>query len=102
MVSEATELAAAAGHRNPEVGLAAVVALRQLLDQMEALQVKSAREDGWTWERIATTLGVTRQSVHRKYAGRRLPGRRRHSLASLAVARKHHRVHCPAATPAVT
>jgi len=44
---------------------------------LEALQVKAAREDGWTWERIATALGVTRQSVHRKYAGRRLPGRRR-------------------------
>jgi hypothetical protein len=76
-MSEAIDLATAAGHRDPEVGLAAVAALRQLLEQLEALQVKAAREDGWTWERIATALGVTRQSVHRKYAGRRLPGRRR-------------------------
>jgi hypothetical protein len=76
-VSEAIQLAEAAGHRDPEVGLAAVVALRQLLEQLEALQVKAAREQGWAWERIATALGVTRQSVHHKYAGRRMPGRRR-------------------------
>lgn len=73
---EATHLAAAATHDDPEIGLAAVVALRQLLDQLEALQVVSARAHGWTWERIAGALGVTRQSVHKKYAARRLPGRR--------------------------
>jgi hypothetical protein len=71
------QLAAAAAHDDPEIGLAAVVALRQLLDQLEALQVNSAREHGWTWQRIADALGVTRQSVHYKYAVRRLPGRRR-------------------------
>lgn len=75
-MAEATQLAADAAHDDPEVGLAAVVALRQLLDQLEALQVASARSHGWTWERIAGTLGVTRQSVHKKYAGRRLSGRR--------------------------
>jgi hypothetical protein len=75
-MSEAIELAAAAAHDDPEIGLAAVVALRELLDQLEALQVSSARSHGWTWERIATALGVTRQSVHKKYATRRLPGRR--------------------------
>jgi hypothetical protein len=75
-MSEATQLAAAA-HDDPEIGLAAVVALRQLLDQLEALQVVAAREHGWTWQRIADALGVTRQSVHHKYATPRLPGRRR-------------------------
>jgi hypothetical protein len=73
---EATQLAAAAAHDDPEVGLAAIVALRELLDQLEALQVASARAHGWTWERIAQALGITRQSVHKKYAARRLPGRR--------------------------
>lgn len=48
-----------------------------MVDQLEALQVKVAREDGWTWERIADALGITRQSVHRKYASRLFPGRRR-------------------------
>ena len=75
-MDQATELAEAAAHDDPEVGLAAVVALRGLLDQLEALQVNAAREQGWTWERIAQALGVTRQSVHKKYAGRRLRGRR--------------------------
>jgi hypothetical protein len=75
-MSEATQLAAAAAHDDPAIGLTAVVALRQLLDQLEALQVSSARSHGWTWERIAAALGVTRQSVHKKYATRRLPGRR--------------------------
>ena len=70
-MSEATQLAAAAAHDDPAIGLAAVVALRQLLDQLEALQVSSARAQGWTWERIAAALGVTRQSVHKKYATRR-------------------------------
>lgn len=71
-VDQATELAAAADHDDPEVGLAAVVALRGLLDQLEALQVKAAREQGWTWERIAQALGITRQSAHKKYEGGRL------------------------------
>jgi hypothetical protein len=73
---EKTHLAPATTHDDPEIGLAAVVALRQLLDQLEALQVASARSHGWTWERIAAALGITRQSVHKKYASRRLPGRR--------------------------
>ncbi|SHN48168.1 hypothetical protein [Cryptosporangium aurantiacum] len=76
-MGNATQLAAAAAHDDPEVGLAAIVALRELLDQLEALQVSSARSQGWTWERIAATLGITRQSVHRKYGARRFPGRRR-------------------------
>jgi ATP-dependent Clp protease ATP-binding subunit ClpA len=33
--------------------------------------VSTARSHGWTWDRIATALGVTRQSVHKKYATRR-------------------------------
>jgi hypothetical protein len=75
-MSEATQLGGAAAQDDPEIGLAAVVALRQLLDQLEALQVASARSHGWTWERIAAALGITRQSVHKKYARRRLHGRR--------------------------
>jgi DNA-directed RNA polymerase specialized sigma24 family protein len=75
-VDRTTDLAEAATHDDPEVGLAAVVALRGLLGQLEALQVKAAREQGWTWERIAQALGITRQSVHKKYAGGRRRGRR--------------------------
>jgi hypothetical protein len=47
-----------------------VAALRRLLDELEAMQVSSARAQGWTWQAIAAALGVRRQSVHKKHAGR--------------------------------
>jgi predicted hydrolase (HD superfamily) len=65
-----TELAAALDSRDPATGLAAVAALRRLLDELEAVQVSSARAQGWTWQAIAAALGVRRQSVHKKHAGR--------------------------------
>ncbi|AOW89043.1 hypothetical protein BC342_23795 [Streptomyces olivaceus] len=48
----------------------AVAALSRLLEQLEAVQVCSARHQGWSWREIATELGVGRQAVHKKY-GRR-------------------------------
>jgi len=65
-----TELAAAVDSRDPVTGLAAVAALRRLLDELESLQVSNARAQGWTWQAIAAALGVRRQSVHKKHAGR--------------------------------
>ena len=64
-------MAAATGSQDPEVGLAAVAALRGLVEVLEALQVENARAKGWSWQRIAARLGVTQQAVHHKYAGRR-------------------------------
>ena len=60
---------------DPRVGLRAVAALRQLLEQLEALQVDNARAKGWSWQGIAEILGVSRQAVHKKHAAR-LRGRR--------------------------
>jgi hypothetical protein len=65
-----TELATAVDSRDPATGLAAVAALRRLLDELEAVQVSNARAQGWTWQAIAAALGVRRQSVHKKHAGR--------------------------------
>ena len=65
-----TELAVAVDSQDPATGLAAVAALRRLLDELEAVQVSSARAQGWTWQAIAAALGVRRQSVHKKHAGR--------------------------------
>lgn len=76
-MSQATKLASAAGDADPKVGLRAVAALRKLLEQLEALQVRNARAAGWSWQEIANGLGVTRQAVHKKHAGGRLLGRRR-------------------------
>lgn len=69
-MSDATKLALAAGDRDPTVGLRAVAALRTLLEQLEAVQVRRARVNGWSWQEIADGLGVSRQAVHKKY-GRR-------------------------------
>jgi hypothetical protein len=76
-MTEATKLAGAASARDPQTGLRAVVALRKLLEQIEALQVRNAREQGWSWQDIADELDVSRQAVHKKHAGRRVLGRRR-------------------------
>ena len=65
-----TELAAAVDSPDPATGLAAVAALRKLTDELEALHVRNARIQGWSWEAIASSLGVRRQSVHKKHARR--------------------------------
>lgn len=52
---------------DPAVGLRAVGALRRLAEQLEAVHVASAREQGWSWEQIGDALGVSRQSAHAKY-----------------------------------
>ncbi len=65
-----TELAAAVDSPDPATGLAAVAALRKLTDELEALHVRNARVMGWSWEAIASSLGVRRQSVHKKHARR--------------------------------
>ncbi|MGK5732285.1 hypothetical protein [Streptomyces sp. URMC 124] len=55
---------------DPHVGLRAVAALRRLVERLEALQVDSARRQGWSWEEIGAALGVSRQAVHKKHARR--------------------------------
>ena len=66
-MTKATDLAARAGDRDPRVGLRAVAALRRLLEQLESVQVRSARDQGWSWQEIAAELGVSRQAVHKKH-----------------------------------
>lgn len=55
---------------DPEIGLRAVRALRELAERLEALQVANARRSGWSWQEIATVLGVSRQAVHKKHRDR--------------------------------
>jgi DNA-directed RNA polymerase specialized sigma24 family protein len=68
------EIAEGAAGTDPDAGLRAVAALRALAERLEVLQVQNARALGWSWQDIAQRLGVTKQTVHRKY-GRRLGGR---------------------------
>jgi hypothetical protein len=66
-VDEARRIVEAATGRDPEIGLAAVVALRGLVEVLEALQVDHARAQGWSWRDIARRLGVSKQAVHYKH-----------------------------------
>jgi hypothetical protein len=52
---------------DPAIGLRASLALHRLAERVEANQVASAREKGWSWQQIGDALGITRQSVHTKY-----------------------------------
>ena len=69
-MESALELAEGAASTDPDIGLRAVAALRALAERLEALQVDSARKLGWSWQDIATRLGVTKQAVHRKHRQR--------------------------------
>jgi predicted DNA-binding protein (UPF0251 family) len=71
-MSQATKLAGAAGGQDPRIGLRSVAALRKLVEQLEALQVRNARGLGWSWQEIADELGVSRQAVHKKHARARI------------------------------
>ena len=48
---------------DPAIGLRASLALHRLAERVEANQVASARENGWSWQQIGDALGVTRQSA---------------------------------------
>jgi hypothetical protein len=74
---EMATLATATSSRDPEVGLRAVAALRGLLEVVEALQVDNARANGWSWQDIASRLGVSKQAVHQKHGPRSRPRQER-------------------------
>ncbi|GGD73857.1 HTH domain-containing protein [Microbacterium murale] len=44
--------------------------LRREISRIEEAQVRRARNAGYSWQAIASALGVTKQAAHRKY-GRR-------------------------------
>jgi hypothetical protein len=73
-MSEMAELAEQVGSEDPEVGLAGVRALRDLVERLEDLHVQAARSQGWSWSEIGGALGVSKQAVHKKHGdgGRRL------------------------------
>jgi ribosome-binding protein aMBF1 (putative translation factor) len=71
------ELLESGASRDPAVGLRAVAALRRLVEELESLQIRNARDQGWSWADIAQHVGVSKQAVHKKHAGRLPPGSRR-------------------------
>jgi predicted transcriptional regulator len=73
-----SEVVTQTASEDPEIGLRAVASLRALVDAVEELQVRQARELGWSWQQIAGLLGVSKQAVHQKHG--RDKRRRRQSL----------------------
>ena len=69
-MESALAITEAASGSDPDTGLRAVAALRELTERLEILQVDNARSRGWTWQQVAARLGVTKRTVHRKH-GRR-------------------------------
>jgi len=66
-MSAIADLDRAARGSDLDTALRAVARLRRLLEQLEVDQVAAARRAGWSWQEIAVRLGVTKQTVHRKY-----------------------------------
>jgi len=52
---------------NPIAELAAVREAKSALSRREEVAVRRARHVGLSWAEIGTLLGVTRQTMHRKY-----------------------------------
>ena len=47
--------------------LAAIAESRRALSRREEVAVRRARHVGLSWAEIGTLLGVTKQTIHRKY-----------------------------------
>ena len=76
-MEQATEVVTQTASADPAIGLRGVASLRALLEAVEELQVRRARDRGWSWQQIAELLGVSKQAVHQKYGkGDRRPRRR--------------------------
>ena len=77
MTAEPSDVVAQTASDDPEIGLRGVASLRALVEAVEELQVRRARELGWSWQQIATLLGVSKQAVHQKHGSGERPRRRR-------------------------
>ena len=55
------------GDNSPFDELSAVREAKRDLTRREEVAVRRARHAGLSWEEIGTLLGVTRQTIHRKY-----------------------------------
>ncbi|HEU5126408.1 MAG TPA: helix-turn-helix domain-containing protein [Glycomyces sp.] len=73
---ELAALAAATADEDPIQGLKALGRIQAETERLEAVLVRRARNNGSSWAQIAAVLGVSKQAVHKKHAGRGLLGGR--------------------------
>lgn len=73
-LDELLAAARATAGENAIAGLAAAAVVRREIERVEAVLVRRARNGGATWAEIAAVLGVSKQAVHKKYAGRGILG----------------------------
>ena len=73
---EPSDVVTETGSEDPEVGLRAVASLRALVETVEELQVRRARELGWSWQQIAAPLGISKQAAHQRFGAAERRGRR--------------------------
>jgi hypothetical protein len=85
--SEAQLLRIATRRGDPDAALTAIAELRRRLDTWEAAHVDEAVGAGWSWQRVADSLGVTRQAAHSRHARRS-----RQAQGRLVVAGRARRV----------
>ena len=55
---------------NPLESILAARRARKLLAWLEAYTVDRARDEGWSWGRIAQYLGIAKQTLHRQHGQR--------------------------------
>src|SRR5215211_2726328 len=84
--SEVTQVAAATSSQDPEVGLAAVAALRGLVEVLEALQVENARGQGLV---LAADRGPPRRHQTGRAPQVRRPTLRLSEVATVAQGNDH-------------
>lgn len=67
MVDVMTEIIQGAEDGGPIPALFRIAERRRELNREEEAQVRRARVQGFSWEAIATALGISKQAAHKKY-----------------------------------
>ena len=54
--------------KQPQDAFAAILAMRALANKLEQKTVLEALKQGWTWEKIAKALNISKQAAHKKHS----------------------------------